>query len=93
MKGGEWKPVEGGGCGHCNNRAGEDDGLVQGGGGGDGEKWSDSRNALKGRICYRLDIGPKRKRGAEATSEDVACEREKMEFPFAEMEMTGLILE
>ena len=29
----------------------------------------------------------------EATSEDVACEREKMEFPFAEMEMTGLILE
>lgn len=46
--------------------------------------------ALKGRICYRLDIGHKRKRGAEATtSKDVACEPEKMEFLFAEMEMTG----
>ena len=53
------------------------------------EKWSDSGIALKGRICYRLDIGHKRKRGAEATSKDVACEPEKMEFLFAEMEMTG----
>ena len=42
--------MEGGG--HCNRQAGEDDSLVQGGGGGDSEKWSDSGIALKGRICY-----------------------------------------
>lgn len=46
--------------------------MVQGGGGGDGEKWSDSGIALKGRICYRLDTGYKRKKGAEAISKDVA---------------------
>ena len=62
--------MEGGG--HCNSQAGEDDSLVQGGGGGDGEKWSDSGIALKGRIRYRLDTGHKRKGGAEAASKDVA---------------------
>ena len=40
-----------------------------------------------------LDTGHKRKRGAEATSKDVAWEPEKMDFPFAEREMTGWILE